>query len=433
MSWSGKLAECFIQFTTTGVDVFQKGLDQVRGGLEKVTEGANKAAAVITSAFNKAALTLGGLVTAGIAASSWGQQFGFYMERLSRVVAGLFGPEIQKVLGWLRELTNRLASLSDAQRAQIVRWAEAAAAMFAVAVVLPKIVGGVNLVIGAVRALTAALVGSGWGAFLVAAGALATVFLSVGAGAEVLQGGLGRLWKAVQPLLDGFMKLGAQLMKALEPILALAVKIFEGVVAAIVKAGPTVEQWIGQLAGSIEKLARGFSDLEPLIAAVFEGWLKGAMEVLPPMADLAESLARIAVDLGRVVAIFEGLPKWVKMLAQAAVEATLVVTQLKLMAYALHEIADLIGWITGEEFDERKMKLKIDTPKAEPGRGEAPKKVGGQEQFAALWDRLALASRNMGQSPEEKALTWLEKIFGKAGEIANGVKNIKPDIRNGGA
>jgi len=64
---------------------------------------------------------LGGMVRQGIAASNVGQVLSFQMERLSRAIAGLFGPEIRKVIDLIGQFNTWLRQLTDQQRENIVQ------------------------------------------------------------------------------------------------------------------------------------------------------------------------------------------------------------------------------------------------------------------------------------------------------------------------
>ena len=485
MSFTGKLADLIINFSLQGVEVFQKGLDQAQAGLKKVADGAEKAGAVVQAAFGKASLVLGGLVTAGVAASAWGQQFGFYMERLSRVVAGLFGPEIQKVLGWLRQLTNTLASLSDAQRTQIAHFVEGAAAALAMAIVLPKVFAGVQLLVGGIGELVAGMLALDveTGGLLPLLGMLVTGFAALAVGTEVGRNGLGGLWKAVQPLVEAFGKLATEAMKAIGPIIDVGLQLFQGfadAVAAVMPAIVSAVQTVGAALGA------AFKELQPLVGIiiqVFKDWMSTVKDLLPIIADAAAMIVKALVPVVKaavagwsifqqvlnatvrvVAAVAQGLePLW-KALGEVAdafndvinalmpvindlmkefaelikelvpyitvlVKAIMneAVVALKALAFVLRQVADAIAFITGKKWETS---VDVKTPTvAEPGRGEAPKKVGGQEKFEALWDRLTMSSRNMGPSPQEKSNDWLEKIFGKQSETVDAVKGVKPDIR----
>ncbi len=122
MSSLGNLGSLNVVFSQTGLPGLQAAIDTVKAGLGKLVEGLKTASLAVT-----------GFVTAGIAASQVGEQLSFYMGELSRSIAGLFGPEIREAIGFIRDLTTWIRSLSEAQKDSAARWLEVGAAVAAFA------------------------------------------------------------------------------------------------------------------------------------------------------------------------------------------------------------------------------------------------------------------------------------------------------------
>lgn len=440
MSISSKLADLFVEWSMKGIEGFQAALTQAKSGLEKVQQGADAVGKIGDAAFRKAGLALTGLVTAGVAMSAQGAVLTFQMERLSRTVAGLFGPEIRKVIEWVTQLVQKLQQLTEHQRAQVARWIEAAAAMLAVVIILPRLLSGVQAVIGGVRALTAALVSSGWGAILVAAGALLSLFLGLGAAGEVAQNGIGGLFATIKPLLEVFSNLVSQVFSALQPLLAVAAQVFEGIVSQVAAVVPQVAAFVGQLAGVLTTVADALAPLVPLILQVFGQWLDAVMSLLPPLGDLIGALAEVLVPVIQLL-----VAAWMIFQTQITVSIRIVgllarvlnfvlVPVLKAVAFLLNGIVAALAFLMGVDLSKKAPpKLDMKGLEGHGTRGPLAPRPGGFEEVGAMFTRLALASRLMGgaKSPEEQAVDHLAAIRQNTAETRDEVRGKKPDVRAG--
>jgi hypothetical protein len=263
---------------------------------------------------------------------------------------------------------------------------------------------------------------------------LATAFLSIGAGAEVAQGGFGRLWATLKPLFDAFASIAGRILGALEPVLAVAAELLEGLVGAVVRAGPAFAEVFGRLGEFVGRLAQALEPLVPVIVGVFEDWLDAVLELLPPFAELAGAVADALVPALQLAvgvwAVFqESINQTIGLVTTLArVLNKFLIPQFEFWAWLLGKLTKGMGELFGIDMDKQ-ASFKMDT-KVTPGRGPAAPRPGGMEHISALWDRVAAASRLVGgaKDPQQEANGLLEKILDKQQDTVDAVKDIKPAI-----
>lgn len=270
-------------------DAMARSAKQAADSLGPLHSGFQQLTDIINTGLQFAIGTIGGFVTAGLAASAMGQALTFQMERLALAVAGVFGPELLKVVELVGQFTDWLNSLSDAQKQSIAYWVEGAAAALGVALVFPKVVAATQAVIGAVQALTVAITtglsATGIGALLPLVGFLIEAFTLLFVGTESGRNALGKLWEAFKPIVDvmgeivsavgavvtdAFAALAdalATLMQALSPAVSLLVKVGAAIVKALLipfqllaKAVRVVVEGLAWLAGAKSPFTKEESD-----------------------------------------------------------------------------------------------------------------------------------------------------------------------------
>jgi len=211
---------------------------------------------------------------AGLAASVQGQILNQWLGQLSLAIGGLFKPEIEAVIDLIGDLVNWITNLSDEQAESIARWAEAAAAALAVAVVFPRVASAIGVVITAVRALTAAIVtglsSTGIGALLPLIGLLLGGLTALVVGTETGRNALSALAEAFKPVSAALWDLGKAVYEALEPLFSVI--------------GKLASKILDVLAWALNKLAQGIRALAWLVRQLGEaiGWLTGTSAASAP-------------------------------------------------------------------------------------------------------------------------------------------------------
>lgn len=365
-----RIAELFVEWTMKGVEAFQKAIETAHTSIAKLSAGANAVGQQAEAAFNKLNGTVGGFVRQGIAASAMGDVLNFQLQRLALSIAGLFGPELNKIIGLIERFTNYLNSLSAEQRSFIAHMIEGAAAGLLIAKVMPMIFAGVQMVTSGVMGLAGALgiLDVETGGLLPLLGALVSAFLGVAVGTEVGRGAFGDLFDTIKP------------------VLAVLQNAFSGVMESL-----------GPLFSAITDLASAFM---PIIEAVIEVAAALAEVLIPAVAAIVELLRPFLALLGLIAKVVAGV----------------LVPVFKVLAAIVTAVAKAIAFITGRKYDtEEKAGKKVDE-----NRGSLARKTSGPEALGAAFDRIAKASiaiggaggaaGKAGKSPEEQQVDTLAAI-----------------------
>src|SRR4029077_13881557 len=155
--FSGSLADLFVTFSAKGAEALKATIGSLKTELNKVQTGIDNLGRKAGIAFATLSGTVGGLVTAGAAGSAQMNYFTAQMERLSRGVASIFVPEMEKVIGLVQRAANWFQSLTGAPQRNIAQWIEGAAVALGVAMVLPKVAAGFTSVAVSIGEAAAAL------------------------------------------------------------------------------------------------------------------------------------------------------------------------------------------------------------------------------------------------------------------------------------
>jgi phage-related protein len=395
MAFTSKLAELFIEFVTKGVSEFTTALDGVHDKLERIKTGMDQVAKVAAYGFATATASLMGFVRAGTQGTAIGAQFAFQMGVLSRNIAGLFQPEMQKAIDLIRSAVDWLRSLTDQQRANIVRWVEAAAAAALVAIALPRVVAGIILTVNALRALavaiTAGLSATGIGALLPLVGAIISIVSALVVGTEAGRGALGKFLGILSEFAAVVGRLLGPIFSAIGTVVGKITDAFEQVAGPVMAAIDSIAEALQPLFNVVGEIAKAFGDI-----------LAGAIRVL----------AVVVID------ILTALRPFISFLAQlASVVLSAVVPVFKAFGAILSGIAKTLAYITG-------VKINWDTPKhkapdASGNRRETAQNLGGFENLDAIYNRIAQASVQVGKPVAERQYdvavasdTKLEQIKG---------------------
>ena len=403
--------------------------------VQKATQSfVNQAAA----AFDQAKAGLMAWVTAGVAASSAGQVLSFQMEALSRNVAGLFGPEIQKVTDLVQNLTTWIRGLSDEQRENIAQWIMGAAVGGTVAAILPKIVAGVQAATIGVKALTVALASSGWGAIVPIAGAAVTALAGLGAAADVAENGIGGFLSGMADAFAGVQEIFTSLLPAFQPILDLAAEVWASLVPLFAGLAEMVAGFMVRTLPLVEQVLR------PLMQVLFQ-LAEAAMPFIDIMLDLAAELAEAVMPvLAEFLGFFSEMLAFAGPLVQVIADLGKAIIRwvMEPIKQVLGLLSKLFRWLReetrklGEEIGlsaERGLKpaFRQEGEKKPGGRGELAPRLGGFEQLGAAWDRIAQASLlatlgGIGQDKVDKQIEIAEQQDAKLGEIVKGVGGLQP-------
>lgn len=382
-----------------GVDSVQKALGTIHTQLQQVKSGMDTVGRAATYAFGAASLALGGFVRQGIAASNLGDVLRFNLEALSRNIAGLFTPEILRANRAIGDLVEWFRQLTDTQRENIVRFVEAAAAGLGLAMILPKIVGGLSALVKGYQAVTVALgvLGATTGGVLTILGLVVSLLGGLGAAATVgekgiegLFGGFGTLQQTITeligqltPVFTALMDVGKQVFEALKPLIGAILILFVEVAKAV---GPLIVI-LGQ---ALVPILEGLTNIVLVLASAIN------VNTIKWLAAIGAFAAMIAI-VPRVIAAFTSIIAAFKALATAQViQLALSGPKGWAILAAGAAAAAVAVWGVNKAFESVNAQMAKATggaaKAATPGRGEAAMKVGGFEAIDEAYKRVFTAA-----------------------------------------
>lgn len=382
----GLLTDLLVKFSVSGESDVAGAMSKVKEGLAGVQVSVSKLDMVFQAVIGRIVAQIEGFARAGLSASAVGQALDFQMERLSRTIAGLFGPEIRKAIDLVAQLNHWIEGLSEKQKANVAHWVEGGAVALAFAAVLPQVVAGATAAAAAIETLTVVLatgeatLGDWAGLVAVLAGGMT----ALGAGAIVGQGGLGALWETLKPLLATLQEAGGKIMAAFAPLLDTFQRVFQAFL-------PLVDA-VGDMAGAVAEL----------LAPIFEALGEAAILVM----NVVEGIVRLATVVVQVVtAILKPI--------------------IDLVTWLLSKLNDLMAWLEG-----RALNAKPKAAEEHGGRGALAPRAGGPESVEAIWTRLAQASvmGTAGKSDAQKQLDKMQEQIDAQHETTDAVKGVKPSV-----
>lgn len=209
--------------------------------LQEKLQGVGKAG---TIGFGFITAGIGGWVRAGMAGTAEAQRLGMAMQLISREVANVFAPWIHKAVTFVEELGRKFRTLTASQQETIREWVKWGAIISGTMMILPRVVGGVNALVQATRALGLARAGAavtglvrggaaagaagqaaGVAGAAGTAGLLGPIGLTIGAFVGLLavtkegRETLKNLWKAVEPIVTALGRLATSIAHVLLPVI----------------------------------------------------------------------------------------------------------------------------------------------------------------------------------------------------------------------
>lgn len=374
-----KLAELFVEFVTKGVDGTLTAINKVHDSLTGVKAGMEKVATAAVYSWGIASASIAGFVRAGLSGTAMAAQLSFQMNALSRNIAGLFAPEIQRAINLVRSLVEWFRGLTDEQRSNIVRWIEGATVAAGVAILLPRIVSGIQAVILGLRALAVAIAGveasTGIGAILPLIGAAAAAITALVIGTEAGRGALGKFWDVLKGIAEALGKIFAPIAAGIGAIVEKLTDAFDAIAGPLLEALKGIAEAFAPLGEAIGGLAASVGDVLAGAFKVVAEIVIAALNVMRPFISVLVQIASVVVNV--VVVAFKGL------------------------ALVLESIARMLAFITGVDFD----KVKVGKPEQLTGnrREIAPgtASFGSPEQ---VYNQIAQASVMLGKSVPEQQL-----------------------------
>lgn len=159
---------------------YAKGLDRINAKAKdtesswtRVGRGIQSITSAAQVGFGIASASILGFVRAGLQGTMQGELMQFQMQQLSREIAGVFLPTINKVNELLGRAVAWFQGLSKEQQDSVRKWVLVGVAVLGVVAALPKLVAAAKLAVSALSAMYANPVLAGLAAVAIAIGAIA--------------------------------------------------------------------------------------------------------------------------------------------------------------------------------------------------------------------------------------------------------------------
>jgi hypothetical protein len=226
---SAPLVQEFIEFSARGLNEvlggysalsqrsaeFGKSLTSVQGGLQKV-------AGIGARAFAFGTGTIAGMIA--VADPVRWERLGYAIKDASAVIGQQFAPVVDKVIEGIYKVAGAILNMDPATRKQIVTWVTWGVGIGGVAMILPRLIAPIGMIVGGVRMLTGAMIAlnAGSGGIIVALGLVVSLFAGLYAsakGADTSVGGIAgtltRAGQSIAPVVESIK----DMFVALEPVI----------------------------------------------------------------------------------------------------------------------------------------------------------------------------------------------------------------------
>lgn len=231
----------------------------------------------------------------------------FAFRDLAAVVGVQFIPVLEKVTQFVRNLADAILNLDEGTKQQIVTWVEWAAGIAGVAMVLPRIVGGIQAVISVVGALRGVFqaFNLSTGGMLVAIGVLVSLFAALAGSSKQAGGGVGGIMgalrgvvAALKPLMDAFGRLFQALQPIFEKFGSVILKLVELVIPVFTKLVDALTWVVEKLAWIMGQFAPGSG--RPGTGVAGSGLSAGDLLPGSMIGNFFTSAARPALESARI-------------------------------------------------------------------------------------------------------------------------------------
>lgn len=411
------------------------GVKQVADGMAGVNSGVTAAGRAAATAFAAVSLQVGGFVAAGLAASAMGAVLTYQIQRLSLAIAGLFGPELQRIIDLVTYATERLWRLSDASRDVVARFVLGGVSGLAFAMMLPRLASGASLVFTAIGSVvkTMATFGTLIGGFLPLAGMLAVALGGIAAGGIVKNGGFGELFKQLAPVIDAV----ARAIDKLQSLISGAGDVAAPVFQSLVTLATAVIDTFVKLVDAAMPIAEVVADVLPTAINI----LAGVVTLLGNAIDTTVGkFALMAVAAYRIIPAMIDVGKSI----WAATTATLAfikaqIVKLSLMGPAGWAILAGAGIVAGVGLlaasrsmgGDRQGARQNTQPRDGSNRSPLAPRPAGPESIEATWWRIAQASilaTAGGRTHEQTVEESLSEIAGNTGATREALRRLQPAV-----
>jgi hypothetical protein len=243
-----------VSLPTKVIETFGGALAGLQAGFSKVQASLNGIASLGAKAFAIGTVSLAGMVA--IADPVRFERMGYAFRDLAAVIGIMFAPVLDQITAAVYRFADAILNLDPATKEHIVTWTKWGVGIGGVLMILPKIVGVLGIVTGAVRGLGTAFgfLGAASGGILPALGIAIAAFAALYAGAKQsdtsvggIMGTIRSVTDAIKPIIEGF----TSLFKAIEPVFVEFGNIIKDTLVPILR---TAGEVLGFLAGQLAEV-----------------------------------------------------------------------------------------------------------------------------------------------------------------------------------
>lgn len=268
--------------SSTAIGKFQFGLARVQEGLGPFLGMATRGFYALTGA------TVG-WVTAGLRGTQEGAYLAQIFARISREVAGIFMPAVQRLTDWMLKLLGKMEQLTGAQQDQIFGWVKMAAGVLGFGLVADKALKVTSAMAGAMQGLIALGIELNvvTGGLFIVIGGLVAGMAAWAVGTQAGREQMVRLGKAVLGLVDRLKELGLRLLARLGPTLSSLFKKITDLVIWLAEAIANIpDATLDQIADTFKTIGEALK----LAVDLTKGWLAVMGEVLKVATRINDAL-----------------------------------------------------------------------------------------------------------------------------------------------
>lgn len=244
------LADLKVTISTPETEPVVTALDLIKARLDRFAQqfaGLNQVVGTFAASVQRlvggVAATVSGLVTAGVALSSSGQQISIRMQQLSLQVASLFTPEIGRATQALTLLVGWMRGLSGEQQRLLAMLGGAAVGLSALALAAPRVVAGMQAVRTAVYGVQLALAAMSLNPWVLAIVAVVAAVVLLSAHSKTLQAMWVEIGTVIKNALEDALVAVKAIAAGIDDVAAAMGKVIDGDEKQKEEKGATGRWW----------------------------------------------------------------------------------------------------------------------------------------------------------------------------------------------
>jgi phage-related protein len=302
-----KLLDLFVQFSQKGAEALKTEMKKVEAIAAEAGKGFDRAGAMGTKAFAAITAGVGGFVIAGFRGSVQMQAMEAQLGRLSRGIAALFVPEMNKLIDLVAKAATWFEHLTGSQQRMLAHLVEGVAIGALVTTVVGKlgsvIMGGlvpaISTVIGLLEVGNIALADIPQIIGLVVTGLtlLVGAFSGVAVATESGRSALAKIGATLAPIGEALGDLWGAAQEFLEPLGDLVGDVLDAF-------STVVPDIVGQIKDVASAIKTGFAEIAPYIRIFGAAFKDGFAAISEALRSLNNDFGSFLPTMGDMIRVF---------------------------------------------------------------------------------------------------------------------------------